>query len=122
MFNQEIPILKKSLDLYKLFYSFKNYVPRPDRYLLWQKCEDVIMKIVEETLTASQINSSKRVEILEKISINLNLIRILFRLTHEIKILDNKKYIKLAELTDEIGKMLGGWLKATKNQAQIKHP
>jgi len=34
----------------------------------------------------------------------------------EVKTIDNKKYATLQELVDEIGRMLGGWIKSTKER------
>jgi hypothetical protein len=34
----------------------------------------------------------------------------------EVKTIDNKKYILLEEMVDEIGRMLGGWIKSTKER------
>jgi len=43
------------------------------------------------------------------------LLKFFLRISWEIKAVDNKKYIALSERLDEIGKMLGGWIKTTKN-------
>jgi hypothetical protein len=42
------------------------------------------------------------------------LLKFFLQVAWEIKALDNKKYIRLSEKLDEIGKMLGGWLKSIK--------
>lgn len=42
----------------------------------------------------------------------LNIIRILIRLMKETGALDNKKYIALQEHIDEIGRMIGGWMRS----------
>ena len=44
----------------------------------------------------------------------LNMLRIFLRLTKETKILDLKKCLLLQEIVDEIGRMLGGWMKSVK--------
>ena len=49
---------------------------------------------------------------LEKASVKLGLLKILIRLSNDIKILDNKKYLELEEKIIEIGRMIGGWIKA----------
>jgi hypothetical protein len=50
---------------------------------------------------------------LEKASVKLNLLRFLFRLMKETKTFDNKKYVVLQEMVDEIGRMLGGWIRSS---------
>lgn len=52
----------------------------------------------------------------EKSSLRLNFLRVFIRLSKEIKMLDNKKYILLQESVDEIGRMLGGWLRSIRQR------
>ena len=110
----DIPIFKKIYDLYKTFYSYRNTVSKQDRYTLWQRCENLILNILENILRASHLPKAKKLPILEKTSIQLNLLRVLLRLCKEVKAIDNKKYVFLQETIDEIVKMLGGWIKSTK--------
>ena len=112
----DIPIFKKTYELYKEFYSLRNFVPRQDRYAIWQKCGNIILGILENILLASQLSKAEKLPALEKSSLKLNFLRVFFRLCKEIKVLDNKKYILLEEDIDEIGRMLGGWIKSTKDR------
>lgn len=112
----DIPIFKKTYELYKALYGFRNVIPKQDRYTLWQRCENLILDILENILCASQLPKSGKIPILEKTSLKLNLLRIFIRLSKEIKILDNKKYVLLQESIDEIGRMLGGWIRSIKQR------
>lgn len=112
----DIPIFKKTYDLYKIFYGYRGSVSKQDRYTIWQRCENVILDILEGILFASQTYKTEKVPILEKTSVKLNFLRIFFRLMKEVKTIDNKKYVILQELVDEIGRMLGGWIKFTKER------
>ena len=110
----DIPIFKRIYDLYKRFYSFRNMVPKQDRYTIWQRCESLMLDILEGILSASQTSKTEKFPILEKASLKLNLLRVFLRLMKEIKSIDNKKYALLQEEIDETGRMLGGWIKSTK--------
>jgi hypothetical protein len=110
-----IPIFKKNYDFYKEFYGYLKTFPRSDRYSLGQKCEQYILEILECIILASQLPKSEKLPILEKASSKLNILRILIRLAKEIKALDNKKYLTSEKHLDEIGRMLGGWIKSTKS-------
>jgi len=112
----DIPIFKKTYELYKKFYSLRNSIPRQDRYTIWQRCENVILDILEGILSASQLSKIEKLPVLEKVSLRLNFLRVFLRLMKEVKSLDNKKYILFEEDVDEIGRMLGGWIKSTKNR------
>lgn len=110
----DIPILKKSYELYKTFYGYRNNVLRQDRYTLWQKTENLILEITEDIFLASFMSKSEKLPVLEKMSIKLNGLKVFIRLLKELKILDNSKYLALQEAIDEIGRMLGGWIKSTR--------
>jgi len=114
MNNFDIPIFKKIYDLYNEFYSLRNSVPKQDRFTIWQRCENLILEILEYILDASQLSKMEKLPVLQKASTKLNLLRVFLRLCKDTKVLDTKKYIRLEQDVDEIGRMLGGWIKSTR--------
>jgi hypothetical protein len=110
----DIPLFKKLYDLYRNMHGFRNAMPKQDRHTVWQKCESVLLNILEEVLLASQLPKAEKLPLIDKASSDLNSLRIFFRLSLEIKAIDNKKYLTLQSGTDEIGRMLGGWMKSVK--------
>ena len=114
MDNFDIPIFKKSYDLYKLFYSYRNTISKQDRYAIWQRCDGMILEVLENIMAASQMAKGEKLPVLEKTSIRLNFLRVFIRLMHETKGIDIKKYVLLQESIDEIGRMLGGWMRSVK--------
>src|SRR3989344_5312843 len=116
MTDFDIPIFKKTYDLYKKFYGLRGGVPKQDRFTIWQRSEDLILEILEYILDASQLSKIEKLPILQKASTKLNLLRVFLRLCKETKVLDTKKYIHLEQSVDEIGRMLGGWIKSTRDR------
>lgn len=112
----EIPIFKKTYELYKTFYGYRSTVSKQDRYTTWQRCENLILDVMEHILWASQMPKQEKLPTLEKTSLKLNFLRVFLRLMKEVKIIDAKKYITLQEIVDEVGRMLGGWIKSTKER------
>ncbi len=110
----DIPIFKKAYDLTKKLYELRGTVPKHDRYALWQRCENLILEILEGILLASQLRKAQKLEPLEQVSVKLNVLRVFLRLAKDLKIMDLKKYGLLEEMVDEIGRMLGGWIKSTR--------
>ena len=110
----DTPIFTKTYELYKEIYSLRNTLPKSDRYAIWQKVEATTLEILEAILIAISISKNEKVKILEKASKKLNILRVFIRLSKDVKAIDNKKYIILQEKLDEIGRMLGGWIKSTK--------
>ncbi len=116
MNDLDIPIFKKIYDLYKDFYNLRLAVPKQDRYTLWQKCESLLIDVLEGIIFASQQSKSEKLPTLEKTSVKLNFLRVCIRLMKDVKAIDGKKYIIIEANLDEIGRMLGGWIKSTKDR------
>ena len=116
MSDLDIPIFKKSYDLYRIFYNYRLDVPKQDRYVLWQRCEDGLLAVIEHILLASQSNAKDKLPILERTSVRLNVLRVLVRLMKDVKAIDNPKYLAIEQGLDEIGRMLGGWIRSTKER------
>jgi hypothetical protein len=114
--DTEIPIFKKTYDLYKAFYVYRADVPRQDRYTLWQRSENCILDVLEGVLLASQISKAEKVPVLENTSVKLNTLRVFIRLMKDVKAIDNKRYIAFESDIDEIGRMLGGWIRSSKER------
>ncbi len=75
-----------------------------------------MLNLIEEIFRAGQTSKPRKVLILEDASISLNLLRIFIRLLKDIKSIEPKKYIILQANIDEIGRMLGGWIRSTKSE------
>lgn len=110
----DLPIFKKVYDLYKVFHSYRKTVPKQDRHTLWQRADIIILDLLEILITAINLPKNHKLPFLEKASSKLTIIRILFRLSYETKVIDNRRYLTLQEYINEIGKMLGGWIKASR--------
>jgi len=113
-FHKDVSIFAKAYDLYKLFYLYLPSFPKTQRYTLGVRCENVILTIIEEVIIASGSSKERKLTILKEISAKLDVLKVLFRLCHDIKALDNKKYLAIEEKLQEIGRMLGGWIRSLK--------
>jgi hypothetical protein len=115
MNNFDIPIFKKIYELYKVIYCYREKVSKMNRYALWQRCENLILDIAEKIIVVTDLSKEEKLPILKKISLKLNILRMFIRLSKELRVIDNKKYIYFQEIIDEIGRMLGGWIRSIKN-------
>ncbi|OHA08287.1 MAG: hypothetical protein A3A44_02375 [Candidatus Sungbacteria bacterium RIFCSPLOWO2_01_FULL_60_25] len=116
MNDLDIPIFKKAYDLYRTFYGYRASVPKQDRYTIWQKCESILLEVLEGILYASQTPKAEKLPFLEQTSMKLNFLRVFVRLMKDIKAIDAKKYVQTEADLDEIGRMLGGWIRSTKER------
>lgn len=109
-----MPIFHKIIELFKIFHGYLEIFPKRDKFNIGQKCENYIIEILELIVLASQYSGTTKLPLLENTSKKLNTLKILIRLLKEINIIDLKKYIILENFCQEIGKMLGGWIKSIK--------
>lgn len=65
-------------------------------------------------IMAGMTSQEKKLPYIEKSIVSLDILKILIRLSKDIRALDNKKYLQLSQLLQEIGRMLGGWKKSVK--------
>jgi hypothetical protein len=112
MNDADIPILKKVNDLYRTFHEYRKVVPKQDRFTIFERTENIILDIIECLLSAGYGEKGNKILVLERASVKLNMLRLFTRLMKETKVLDNKKYTVLQEIIDEIGRMLGGWMRS----------
>lgn len=113
MNDSDIPILKKAYDLYRTFHEYRRAVPKAERFTLYERCENAILDVIEAVLEAGYSRSAEKSAVLERASVKLNIIRFFVRLLKETRAIDTKKYTVLQEMVDEIGRMLGGWIRST---------
>ena len=107
----ENPIFKKTYELIKLLFDTQRLVPRHCQYTLWQRCQNTALGILEDIIYTGQNPKDDRAAILRKLSVKIDLLRVFIRLAYESRAIDPKKHAALQSIVDEIGRMLGGWLK-----------
>ncbi len=110
----DIPIFHKTYEVYKLFDQFLIIFPKGKRYTLGQKIDQHLLEIIELIITAGYLPREQKLPILQKVSIKLDIVKILLRLANETKCIENNKYQQIISHILEIGKMLGGWIKSVK--------
>lgn len=86
--------------------------PKTKRYTLGQKLDNTTLDTLE--LLFSVPTSKDKNATLQQISTKVDLIKVLLRLAKDSQALENNKYLKLESTLQEIGRMLGGWIKSTK--------
>jgi hypothetical protein len=104
-----IPVVQKSYDLCTGLYAYVNRFPRAQRGLLGRVIlEDALQMLVSLTVANRRADKS---ETLQEASGRLDALRITLRLSKRLGFLSNGGYEDLARGADEVGRMLGGWLK-----------
>ncbi len=91
--------------------------PRSQRFLLGDRIETTALDVLEGLTNATY---SKQVEeILREVNLALERLRFLFRLAKDLRYLDLKRYEFAAREIDEIGRLVGGWLRTARRGANV---
>lgn len=114
----DIPILKKAYDLYRTFHDYRKVVPKQDRFTIYERSEDLILEIIESLLEVAHLDPARKREFLETASLKLNMPRFLIRMLKDVRSIDMKKYVVLEAMIDEIGRMLGGWIRSANHSTK----
>ena len=108
----EAPILRQTIELYKEFFVYLKTFPKKDQYMLGRRCEEYVLDFIEVVVGATSAVRQEKLGLLIDASAKFEVLKMLFRVARDLKMLDNKKYLSLETRIQEIGKMLGGWMRS----------
>ena len=106
-----LSIIQKLVGTYKLWHQFVPDFPKSSRYTLGQKIDFLFLEVIENTIKAGYSTKIEKEVFLKRSSVKLDLLKFFLQIAWQIQSLEDKKYIRLSEKLDEIGRMLGGWIK-----------
>lgn len=110
----DISIVHKTYKFYVRLYSCIKTFPKKDRFTLGQKCENTALEILELLFLANSKPNSKKIPVLADVDLKLKVLQTLIRICNDVRAIEQKTYISLEEPLEEIGRMLGGWIKSLK--------
>ena len=106
----DLKLFTKLYDLILWIYPMVNKFPKAQRFVLGQRIENSVLELLRLTIRANA--SRHKGPILEEFSVELDQFRILIRLSKDLKFMSINQYAYVSSLINEIGKMLGGWIKS----------
>jgi len=109
--RQVLPIIGRFILVYKLWHEILDHISKKSRYTLGAKIDSLFIETLELLFIASYLSKEEKLPYLKKSAVKLDLLKFFLQISWEIKALDTKKYIALSEPLNEIGKMLGGWIR-----------
>ncbi len=111
-----LPILQHLVATYKVWHEFLPHIPKDARYTLGVKIDGLFVETIDFIFTAAYLGSNQKLQYLPKAAAKLDLAKFFLQITWEIKAIDNKRYILISERLDEIGRMLGRWIRQLQKQ------
>ena len=112
---EELKILQKTYDMIKYGNKCLIQFPRSERYALAAEIKQSMYGILRLIIEANKGRGSKK-PIQEKIDVELDILRTFVRLAadKEVAYLPIRKYEIWSKQLNEIGRMLGGWMKISR--------
>lgn len=106
-------LFQKIYDFTLWLYPVINRIPRHHKTVLGRQIEELAISLLLVVLSANRARGRKREELQLVISENLDKLRILLRLTKDLRFMSINQYVYSSEKVNEIGKILSGWIRVT---------
>ena len=108
---QHLPIYKLTYDLLVRVMTATKDFPREYKYTLGQKMKDEIIELVVLIYRAnSAVDKAQHIAVIVE---RVQVIQLMMRLAHDMKILTRRNYAALAKMTDSLARQAQGWLKSS---------
>jgi len=109
MCTEKLIIFQKIYDFLLWLYPLINRIPKSHRLVLGKHLEELGLDILLSSIRANKIRDGSRKTIQLQMSDELDELRILIRLTKDLRFMSVVQYQHAAEKMNEIGKILYGW-------------
>lgn len=109
---QESPIFSRSYDLLRWLIPVTVNFPRQHRFVLAEAVQRAAFELQERLIEAGK--SQTPVSWLKAADVSLTKLRFYLRLSRDLDLLKPGQYAHVSKITDEIGRLLGGWIKREK--------
>jgi hypothetical protein len=109
--HQELVVITKTCDLILWSCHHTGRFPRNHRFVLDERIERTLYDLLETQIRAKY--SRQRQPVLEQANMMLEILRFQTRLAKDLLCLKVASYSFAAKAIDEIGKLVGGWLKSS---------
>ena len=103
------PALEKTYQFVLWLVPTVEKFPRNQRFLLGDRIQTTVLDVTEGIVEATY--SAQSAPILRQVNLALEKLRLLFRLAKDLRYLDLRRYEFAARSIDEIGRLIGGWIK-----------
>ncbi len=109
----DTPLFVKTHDFVVWLFNHSQRFPKSLRHSYTVRLEQAVLDFEEAILAANASRGEGRRRWLERADAKLVILRSLLRYTIDWKLLGGNQYQYAAEAIDELGRLLGAWLKGT---------
>ncbi|MEI7608541.1 MAG: diversity-generating retroelement protein Avd [Rhodospirillaceae bacterium] len=108
------PALEKAYQFMVWLVPVMDAFPQRQKYLLGDRIQTTALDTLEGLIEATY--SRSRGGILATVNVRLSKLRFLFRLANDLHLIDRRRYEHAARSIDDIGRLVGGWMKVQRGQ------
>lgn len=110
--SEDMVILTRTYDLLVWLLPKAERFPKAYRYTVTQRMMDAVLDLQEALFDAQSQGGTTRQKHLRSADAYLNKLRLYLRLAHHWNWLNDGQYRHVSAMVAEVGRLLGGWLKA----------
>ena len=111
--SEDMVILTRMFDLLRWLVPQAERFPRNFRHTVTQRLLDSALDLQDLLCEAQTSSGTRRRDLLARCDAALNRLRLYLRLAHQWQWLNNGQYEHVSRMVAEVGRLLGGWIKAT---------
>ena len=111
-----MPVLEKTKAIYRQWQKISNNFPKPFRFGLGARIENLFIDIIELQFIASFLKPQEKEALVAKTITKFDLLKFLTQISWENGYLKDKTYALLSKEFDIVGKELAGWKKFLENK------
>ena len=112
----DLPIFTKTYDFLAWLVPLTNHFPRAHRQTVTRHLLEATMGFLECLVEANNLRGAGRLARLQAADAALDKVRVYLRLAHYWQWINPGQYEHAARLIAELGRLLGGWQKLTRQQ------
>ncbi len=106
----ELPIFKISYDLLIYVFQVTKTFPKEYKYTLGEKIKTTLLDLILAIFHANK--SIDKVLLLDQVQTHIETVRILLRITHDLKLIAIKQFAHISLLIESVSKQVTGWKKS----------
>ena len=114
--DQELIVITKTYDLILWSCNHTSKFPRNHRFVLGERIERNLYNLLETLIQAKYTRARQR--LLEQANLTLEVLRFQMRLARDLQCLKVNSYGFASRAIDEIGRMVGGWVRSGPEEAK----
>jgi len=111
MIYDNLPVYKVSYDLLTKIYLLVHDYSREYKYTLWESIKKEVIDLILSIYHAN-VHASKQAY-LEQARGHIEVVRLLVRLSKDLRLIDLKKFVEVNQMIESISKQLTAWSKSS---------